>query len=133
MAACGISEIYAQQTPANTVCNEKSGLQWDLNLELDVDFYTVYVTNNPNIATANPPVNGLITIPHDPASATIDSDGNKVVTHTMQVTMAEGDKYFAVSATDKSGNESLHSNEVGCEYNTTPGAPQIKLIFTKAK
>jgi hypothetical protein len=133
MAACGMSEVYAQQTPLNTVCNEKSGLQWDMNLELDVDFYTVHVANNPGIATANPPVPGLITVPHDPANAQIDNNGNKVVTHTMQVTMAEGDKYFAVSVTDKSGNQSVYSNEVGCEYNTTPGAPSIKLIFTKVK
>lgn len=104
-----------------------------MNSELDVDFYTVYVANNPNIATADPPVNGLITLPHDPETAKIDADGNKVVTHTMLVTMAEGDKYFVVSATDNSGNQSVYSNEVGCEYNTTPGAPQIKLIFTKAK
>jgi hypothetical protein len=133
MAACGISEVYAQQTPLNTVCNEKSGLQWEMNSELDVDFYTVYVANNPNIAIANPPVNGLITIPHDPANATIDTNGNKVLTHTMDVTMAEGDKYFVVTVTDFSGNMSGYSNEAGCDYNTTPGAPQIKLIFTKAK
>ncbi len=132
-ASFALSEAVAQQTPANTVCNEKSGLQWVMNSENDMDHYKVYVANNPNIATANPPVNALISVPHDLATATIDTNGNKVVTHQMQVTMSEGDKYFTVKAFDKSGNGSGDSNEIGCVYNTSPGAPLIKLIFTKAK
>ena len=128
-----MSDAYAQQTPANTVCNEQSGLQWDMNPESDMDHYEVYVANNPNIATANPPVNAFIRVPHDPATATIDANGNKVVTHTMQVTMSEGNKYFTVKAFDILGNGSGYSNEIGCAYNTSPGAPLIKLIFTKAK
>ncbi len=129
----GVSTSHAQQTPANTVCNEKSGLQWEMNSESDMDHYKVYVANNPNIDTANPPVNALISVPHDPATATIDANGNKVVTHTMQVMMSEGNKYFTVKSFDKSGNGSVDSNEIGCAYNTSPGAPLIKLIFTQAK
>jgi hypothetical protein len=124
---------YAQQTPANTVCNEKAGLGWELGPELDMDHYNVYVANNPNIAIANPPVNILVTIPHDPANAVIDENGNKVVQYSLDVTMSEGDKYFTVAAVDKSGNVSLHSNEIGCEYNTTPGALTIRLLFSNPK
>ncbi len=133
VASLGMSDAYAQQTPANTVCNEKSGLQWEMNSESDMDHYKVYVANNPNIANAKPPVNALISIPHDLTAATIDANGNQVLTHQMQVTMSEGNKYFTVKAFDKSGNESVDSNEIGCAYNISPGAPLIKLIFTKAK
>ena len=123
----------AQQTPANTVCNEKSGLQWAMNTEPDVKEYKVYVANGPGIATANPPVMPLISVPHDPTTATIDANGNKVVSYSLAVTMSEGDKYITVTALDQVGNESTHSNEIGCEYNTTPNAPFIKLNFTQPK
>jgi hypothetical protein len=133
MASCVVTEATAQQTPLNTVCNEKSGLTWELNLELDMDFYSVYVANNPNIATANPPVNALVTVIHDLTKAVIDANGNKVLQYDLDVTMAEGDKYFAITASDKSGNMSGLSNEIGCEYNTTPGAPTIRLLFGQPK
>ena len=123
----------AQQTPQNTVCNEKSGLQWEMNGEADMFEYEVYVANMPGIATANPPVFPLVKVPHDPATAIIDANGNKVVQYSLDVTMAEGDKYFTVKAADKSGNLSGHSNEIGCEYNTSPDAPIIKLLFGKSK
>jgi hypothetical protein len=125
--------VLAQQTPANTVCNEKSGLGWELGLELDIDHYNVYVANSPNIAIANPPVNILVTIPHDPANAMIDADGNKVVEYNLDVTMSEGDKYFVITVSDKSGNMSGYSNEAGCEYNTIPGVSSIRLLFTLPK
>ena len=130
MAPCGLTDAGAQ-TPLNTVCNEKSGLQWDMNPELDVDHYNVYAANLPGIETANPPVNILVQIPHDPANAVLDSSGNLVVTHTLNSLLSEGDKFFTVQATDTSGNMSGHSNEIGCQYNTTPGAPTLKFLFTK--
>ena len=123
----------AQQTPANTVCNEKSGLRWQMNSEADMKEYTIYVANMPGIATANPPVSPLIKVPHDPSKTTIDENGNKVVSYNLDVTMAEGDKYFTVIAGDLVGNLSGHSNEIGCEYNTSPSAPIIKLLFGKPK
>lgn len=127
----GIS--YAQQTPANSLCNEQSGLQWQMNAELDVKEYEVYVANSAGIATANPPVPILVTVPHDPATAVIDNNGNKIVSHTLNSQLAEGPKYFAVKAVDLSGNRSDYSNEPGCEYNVRPGAPLLQLMFTQPK
>ena len=114
-----VTEVSAQETLVNTICNEKSGLEWQMNTELDMKHYDVYVSNAPGIARADPPVFPLIQVPHDPSK--------KVVTYSLDVTMSEGDKYFTVTASDMSGNMSTDSNEIGCEYNITPGAPTIKL------
>ena len=130
MAPCGLTDAGAQ-TPLNTVCNEKSGLQWDMNSELDVSHYTVYAANQPGIATANPPVLALVQVPHDPQNAIIDVNGNLVVEHVLNSQLAEGDKWFTVSAHDSSGNESGHSNEIGCAYNISPNAPTLKFLFVK--
>ena len=123
----------AQQTPADTVCNEKSGLSWEMNKELDIDHYTIYVANGPGIANANPPVLPLVEVVHDPAKAIIQPDGTKEISYTLVVTMSEGKKYFTVTASDKTGNTSPHSNEVGCEYNTRPSAPNLKFLFVQPK
>ena len=120
-----VSGAHAQQLPADTVCNEGSGLQWDMNVEPDMKHYDVYVANSPGIATADPEVFPLVQVPHDPSKT--------VMSYNLDVTMSEGDKYFTVTASDESGNMSGHSNEIGCEYNTTPGAPTIKLLFGKTK
>ncbi len=133
MYACVATPAFGQQTPANTTCNEKSGLSWTMNTEADMDHYTIYVASMPGIDGVNPPVPALVEVPHDPATAIIQPDGSKAIVYEMQVTMSEGSKYFVVSSTDESGNESPYSNEVGCEYNTTPGAPFIKFLFTKPK
>ncbi len=133
MFACAPTPIFAQQTPDNTVCNEKTGLSWIMNSEADMAHYKIYVANMPGIENANPPVNVLVQVPHDPATAVIQPDGSKAIVYALEVTMAEGDKYFVVSALDQSGNESSYSNEIGCEYNTIPGAPTIKLIFARPK
>ena len=133
MYACVATPAFAQQTPINTVCNEKSGLSWEMNKELDVDHYTIYVANGPGIANANPPVLPLAEVPHDPATAVIQPDGSKEIGFTLAVTMSEGDKFFTVTASDKSGNTSPHSNEVGCQYNTTPSAPNIRFLFVQPK
>ena len=122
---------FAQQTPANTKCNEKSGLQWQMNPEPDVHHYAVYAANSAGIATANPPVQVLMTVDHDPSKAVIDSTGKKVFKSTLQSTLSEGDKWFAVKAVDAAGNDSNHSNEVGCDYDVSPDAPLLQLIFTK--
>lgn len=130
----GASGAHAQQTPANTVCNEESGLQWNMNVvDNDVKDYQVYVANQADIANANPPVQILVTVPHDPTKSVIDADGNKVIKHSLNSLLAEGPKYFVVRATDTMGNISGYSNEIGCEYNVSPGAPTIQLIFTKVK
>lgn len=128
MAACA-TEAIAQQTPANTVCNEKSGLSWDMNIEPDVSHYTLYAGNQPGNATANPPVLPLVQVPHDPQNVIIDNNGNQIVEHVLNSQLGEGDKYFTVSAHDTSGNESGHSNEIGCAYNISPNAPTLKFFF----
>lgn len=133
MFMAGAVGVNAQQTPSNTVCNEKSGLQWDINGETDVLEYRVYVGNQADIEHANPPVQILVTVPHDPDSAILDADGNKIVKHDLNSLLSEGPKYFAVTAVDQVGNVSDYSNEIGCEYNVRPGAPVIQLIFTNTR
>jgi len=124
---------FAQQTPDNTVCNEKSGLSWEMNKEIDIDHYQVYVASLPDIAQTDPPVSMLIGVPHDPDSATILPDGSAEIVYEFRGTMSKGEKYFTVKAVDKSGNMSPHSNEVGCLYDTSPKAPVLKFIFTQPK
>ena len=113
---------YAQQTPADTVCNEGSGVQWTANVEPDMDHYNLYIANNPDIKNANPAVSAL-TIPHPV--------GVGPIVHTLNATMSEGPKYFAVTASDASGNESDYSGEIGCMLDYNPNAPTLQFIFTK--
>lgn len=123
--------VSAQQTPANTVCNEQSGLSWDMNTEPNMDHYNVYVANQPGIETANPPVLPLVQVPHDPNNAVLDVDGNQVVEHFLNSLLSEGDKWFTVQAADNVGNLSGHSNEIGCAYDVSPDAPILKFLFVK--
>ncbi len=120
-----VSGAQAQQTPVNTTCNEQSGLEWTMNSELDMKQYYIYVSNAPGIATADPAVFPLVQVPHD--------SSQDVVSYHLDIMMSEGAKYFTVIASDEAGNMSDHSNEIGCEYNTRPGAPTIKLLFGKTK
>jgi len=117
------STSFAQQTPANTMCNESSGVQWTANTEPDMDHYNVYIANNPDIKNASPPV-FAITVPH-PAV------GVGSVVHTLNASMSEGPKYFSVTAADKAGNESAYSDEIGCMLDYNPNAPTLQFIFTK--
>ena len=123
---------FAQQTPLNTICNQASGLAWEMNTEADMDKYNVYVSNAPIDITVDNSKLILMSIPHNLSKAVINTDGTSTVTETLNGTLAEGDKYFRVSAVDKVGNESPLSLEVGCKYDLIPGTPtSVILILNK--
>jgi len=108
------------------VCNEKSGLAWKYNSEPDMEKYTLYYGPNGGIIKGGTGV-GTIDIPHDPSTAIDNGDGTFTVVH--KIALPEGDTFFAISASDKSGNESPLSNEVGCKIDGTPLTPTIELRF----
>lgn len=108
------------------VCNEKSGLAWDMNAEADMKEYTLYHGPNSGITKGGTGV-GAITIPHDPSTAVDNGDGTFTVVH--KIALPEGDTFMAVSASDQSGNETNLSNEVGCKIDGTPKTPTIELRF----
>ena len=91
------STSFADQTPANTQCSDKSALRWTMNIEPDVKEYKVYAANNPIDPLVDNTTLILMTVPH-PTSGTD-------VTTTLNTTLADGDKYFRVTASDDAGNE----------------------------
>lgn len=120
------------QTPM-PVCNEDAGISWALNTEPDMDKYTVYASNNPIDVTVDNTGLILMQIPHNPADAVDDGNGNQVLKNTLATTLAEGPKYFRVSASDQSKNESPLSLEVSCDYNKKPGTPTGVTVILKFK
>jgi len=110
------------------VCNEKGGLAWEMNTEADMDHYTVYHGTFANLQKGSVGVEAL-TVPHDSSTAVDNGDGTKTVTYKLPV-LAEGQRYFRVSASDTSGNESPLSNEVDCEVNFSPATPTLELRMT---
>lgn len=123
---------FAEQNPTNTVCNEDSGLAWDLGSETDLKSYKVYGSNAPIIEAK--PESVLLEIDYDPTKVVTAEDGKKTVTESFGIVLSEGDKYFRLSAVDTVGNESDLSNMVGCNYNVKPSAPTgvtIQLKFAK--
>jgi hypothetical protein len=115
----------AQQTPANTSCNDESKLQWTMGTETDLKEYRVYAANTPIDPTVDNSALILMTVPQP----TSGSDA----TQLLNSTLAEGDKYFRVTAVDNTGNESPMSMEVGCHYNLIPSAPGNVTIILKQK
>jgi hypothetical protein len=114
----------AQQTPATTKCNDESALTWVMNTETDMDHYTVYSSNSP--ITTTDPTQILITIPQPGVG--------EDVSHPLNSTLADGPKYFRVTASDASGNESPLSNEAGCMYDKIPAAPgQVQILLKAAQ
>ena len=108
------------------VCNEKSGLAWDMNTEADMDKYTLYYGPESGIAMGGAGVQ-TEDIPHDPSTAVDNGDGTFSMVH--KLTLGEGDTFMAITASDKSGNETGLSNEVGCKINMTPATPSVILRF----
>jgi len=115
----------AQQIPSNTTCNDESTLTWTMGVESDLKEYRVYTANNPIDPTVDNSALILMTVPQP----TSGSDAAYLLTSSL----AEGDKYFRVTAVDNTGNESGMSNEVGCHYNLVPGAPGNIRIILKTK
>jgi hypothetical protein len=114
----------ATQDPTNTTCNESSRLAWNMNTESDLDKYTLYYSNS-NIEdsdTGKIAVTGQEDIQHDPTNTTGQ------VEHTLTLTQ-EGATWFRLTASDKTGNESPMSNEIGCTLDFKPGVPSISLKF----
>jgi hypothetical protein len=116
-----IGSAHAQQTPADTKCNDESALSWTMNAETDISHYHVYSANNP--ITEVDPTMILMTVPHP----TTPGD----VSHPLNSNLADGPKYFRVTANDVAGNESPLSNEAGCDYNIIPAAPGNVNIILK--
>ena len=124
---------FSQTLP---ICNEKSGLAWDMNVEPDMDKYTLYHSSDSGIVLGRDPMTGMvtvganvqsITIPHDPSSAIDNGDGTFMVVH--RIALPEGDRFMVLTASDKSQNETDGSNEVGCKIDGTPRTPTIELRF----
>ena len=84
-------------TPPVTTNNNSATLEWDAVASADLDTYRVYVGAAPG-AYFQLPGQGIPV-------------GN-VTTYTVTGLSASTRYYFAVSAVDKSGNESPYSNEV---------------------
>ena len=123
-----VSTSYAQETLK--VCNEKSGLTWNMNSESDIDKYRVYASNAPIPDDPLDPTLILMEMPHTPENAVDDGNGNFSVSKKLDSTLSEGDKYFRVTAVDLTGNESAYSNEDACNYNKIPNAPTgVKVII----
>jgi hypothetical protein len=108
------------------ICNEKSGLAWDMNDETDMEKYVLYHAPNSGIVKGGTDVE-MLDIPHDPSTAIDNGDGTFTVVH--KIAMPEGDRFFAVTASDKAKNETDLSNEVGCKVDGTPKTPTIELRF----
>lgn len=108
------------------VCNEKSGLAWDMNKEADVVRYLVHHSTGPQVTVeaAN------FEVVHDPAQAVLDPDTNKLIIKTELPVLPEGPRYFRVRAQDAKSNTSDLSNEVGCDIDFSPGTPILFLQFT---
>jgi hypothetical protein len=77
--------------------NGTAALCWDANTESDLAGYRVYAGTAPGAYDTSLPV-GLTPTPDAPC--------------TTMAALAPGTHYFAVTAYDASGNESLYSNEV---------------------
>jgi hypothetical protein len=118
---------FAQQTPADTTCNAKSRLAWEMNSEADMAKYTIYHSDAANINVGGVGVTA-VDVAHDPTQAVDNGDGTKSFETTLVLTK-EGTRYFRVSASDTSDNESPLSNEIGCTVNLPPGEPSIELRF----
>lgn len=120
------TSAFAQQTPVNTSCNDKSGLSWTLNAESDMGHYNVYASNSPIDETVDNTNLILLTIPHP---------GNPSATeirHELKSNLSDGPKYFRVTAVDTPAlNESPMSLEVGCLYDKIPNAPSNVQIIIK--
>lgn len=114
---------FAQTLP---ICNEKSGLAWDMNTEADMEKYVLYHSPNSGIVKGAAGVE-MLDIAHDPSTAIDNGDGTFTVIH--KIAMPEGDRFFAVTAADKAKNETDLSNEVGCKVDGTPQTPSIELRF----
>ena len=116
---------WALQTPLNTSCNDKSKLDWHMNPEPDVDKYRVYSSNTAGITKASVV---LMEVDHDPSKVVFDRQGKGHFSQGLNSTLAEGPKYFALTAVDAQGNESDLSIEAGCQLTIVPGAPVNFLI-----
>jgi len=125
MASCLTTDVGAQQTPANTSCNDESKLQWTMGLEADLREYRVYAANNPIDPLVDNSTLILMTVPQ-PANGT-------EAAQMLNSSLAEGDKYFRVTAVDNVGNESTMSLEVGCNYDLIPSTPGSVQIILKQK
>lgn len=108
------------------ICNEKSGLEWDMNTEADMKEYVLYHSPTVGVTKTKADVVQLI-IPHDPSQAVDNGDGTFSVIH--KLVMPEGDRFMALTARDAAQNETDLSNEVGCLVNGTPKTPSIILRF----
>lgn len=97
-------------------CWENVGLGWELNVEADMDLYTVYYgVVVPTDETLSDFVDPLI-VPHATATREIDPDNPdaQLIMTVFPKLGATGIYYFGVTASDKSGNESPLSNTVSC-------------------
>ena len=120
---------YAQQTPDNTICNERTALRWTMGTEPDLYKYRVYMSTAP--MTEKREDNIYQEILHASLTPAVDAEGNENLSGQLPELSIEGPKYFRLTAFDDVGNESEMSNEAGCTYNQTPSAPMIHLYFTK--
>lgn len=114
--------VFGQQVPSTTKCNDESALVWDMNSETDMDHYNVYSANAPITSTDPTLILLQVLQPTSPGD----------VTHPLNSQLAEGPKYFRVTAVDTVGNESGLSNEAGCDYNLIPATPGSVTIILQA-
>lgn len=94
------------------------GLYWQANTEPDMDHYTVYYRQTSNIVKGD---TDLITmeIPHTSPVG--------LVSLLKIGGLEDGPWYFRLTASDKTGNESEMSNEVGCFMDRVPAIPVLEL------
>lgn len=108
------------QTPP--LCGDASPIQWDMSQAADLAEYRVYTATTAGGIDPNGQAPTWV-LPHDPNPPTPG-----LIVYTLNQVIPDGMTYFAVTAVDLSGNESALSNELGCNLQISPDAPQNLVI-----
>ena len=128
LSAC-TSTAAAKQTPVNTNCNGSSVIVWDKNAESDMKSYRLYSKTTAGITPSD---TVLLTVNHQTAVVVWTNEGKATFRETFKNAWEEGTIWFALSAIDTKGNESILSAEVGCDLDIAPDMPLgITIVYRK--
>jgi len=111
--------LFAGTALAQTipVCGPGVGLEWDANVEPDMQDYLVYAAPQ---ATQVYVV--VATVAHDPAKIVTRPDGSQAIDGGM-ASVPDGLTEFYITARDTSLNESQPSTHLVCDVQLPPTAP----------
>ena len=120
VTACAQS-VTAQQTPINTNCNDESTLVWNKNSESDMASYRLYSKTTAGVTNQDAV---LVVIDHRTKTVVWSDEGVAQFHELFKRGWLEGAIWFAISAVDNKGNESPVGNEIGCQLDIAPIAPE---------